>query len=540
MFTVHHTPRPARAAAVVVAGLIVLAGCTTAAPGSGSASGAGAGGAAGPASSAAEWQSASAESGQTIAPGSAPVSPDPAGAPASPASVAISSPSVDASPSATTTAAGKPPVTARPTRSSTAGPATAGAAGPTSRTASAPSTPAASRSSTPSVSAASGAATAPNPPASSASSESAAPSASSALSSAGSSSVSSARTASGVLATMTLAQQVGELLMVGNPAGTPSPLLESEIADYHVGSVILTGRSSAGVTHTRSVVTALQVRATSRATAGARLIVATDQEGGAVQVLQGPGFSRIPSAIDQGTDDSLATIRANAAIWGAQLARAGVTLDLAPVMDTVTQAFAPYNAPIGYYGREFGYTPYEVLMRGNAFANGLRDAHMGVTVKHFPGLGRVTGNTDTSAGVTDDVTTRTSTSLQPFAEGVRSGADAVMVSTAIYAKIAPGVPAAFSPTILQTMLRGDLGFTGVIVSDDLGQAAQVQAWSPGTRAVRFIQAGGDLVLTVNPSTVPAMYQALMERATTNASFRATVRVAALHVLRLKQRLGLLG
>lgn len=338
---------------------------------------------------------------------------------------------------------------------------------------------------------------------------------------------------------MTLAQQVGELLMVGNPAGSESSVTAAEIGTYHVGSVILTGRSQLSVAQTRRLVDGLQARTGSNATGGTGLVIAADQEGGDVQVLQGSGFSRIPSALYQGTHDSLATIRANAAVWGKQLAAAGVTLDLAPVMDTVSESFAPSNAPIGYYDREFGYTPHDVLMRGNAFANGLRDAGVGVTIKHFPGLGRVTGNTDTTADVTDDVTTRDSASLEPFAAGVRSGADAVMVSTAIYSKIAPE-PAAFSSTIMRTMLRDDLGFTGVIISDDLGQAQQVRAWSPGTRAVLFVENGGDLILTIDPSTVPAMYGALLAKAAADPTFRKEVADAALHVLQLKQRLGLLG
>jgi beta-N-acetylhexosaminidase len=125
-----------------------------------------------------------------------------------------------------------------------------------------------------------------------------------------------------------------------------------------------------------------------------------------------------------------------------------------------------------------------------------------------------------------------------FAEGVRSGADAVMVSTAYYRKIAPN-PAAFSSTIMHTMLRGDLGFTGVIVSDDLGGAVQVRAWTPGERAVLFLTHHGNLVLTVDPGVVPAMYHAILSRAQQVRSFRAEVTSSALYVLRMKARLGLL-
>ena len=102
-----------------------------------------------------------------------------------------------------------------------------------------------------------------------------------------------------------------------------------------------------------------------------------------------------------------------------------------------------------------------------------------MTAKHFPGLGRVTGNTDTTAGVTDTVTTRTSTDITPFRAAISAGAHLLMVSSAYYSRIDASHPAVFSPTVIRGMIRGDLGFTGVVISDDLGNAKQVAAWSPG-------------------------------------------------------------
>src|SRR5699024_5700803 len=139
------------------------------------------------------------------------------------------------------------------------------------------------------------------------------------------------------------------------------------IKKYHVGSVILTGRSHAGVAATKKVTDALQ-GAAGNATGGTGLIIAADQEGGEVQVLQGPGFSDMPSALYQGTHYSLQELRSHAATWGSQLAKAGVNLDLAPVMGTVSKSFAPDNAPIGYFDREYGHTAHDVAMRGTAFA----------------------------------------------------------------------------------------------------------------------------------------------------------------------------
>jgi len=341
-----------------------------------------------------------------------------------------------------------------------------------------------------------------------------------------------------VLARMSLEQRVGQLLAVGAAATGPSSASVLAVSKYHAGSVILTGRSSAGVAATARVTAGLRALATQDATAGVPLLVSADQEGGLVQALSGPGFSTIPSALIQG-GWSTGTLRSAAHTWGNQLRAAGVSVDLAPVVDTVPAGTAASNPPIGALDRQFGSDPAGVASHGVAFAAGMADARVGATGKHFPGLGRVTANPDTSTGVTDRVTTRTDPYLVPFAALVNAGAPFVMVSTAYYTLIDAANPAAFSPTVVTGMLRGDLRFGGVIVSDDLGNARQVAAVPAGSRAVRFVAAGGDLVLTVNPAVVPDMFAALVSRARADASFRARVDQSALRVLFAKQRLGLL-
>ncbi len=338
-----------------------------------------------------------------------------------------------------------------------------------------------------------------------------------------------------VFAAMTPAQRVGQLFMVGAQSGSIDPGAMAAITDNAVGSVIIDGNNTMTAAQSASIVAAMQAQS-----GPAKLFMSTDQEGGEVLRMRGPGFSVIPSALVQGTY-APATLRADAKTWGLQLAAAGINLDLAPVMDTVpSAAFAPRNAPIGAFDREFGFSPDVVSAHGVAFLQGLLDAGVDSTIKHFPGLGRVTGNTDVSSGVTDSVTTRTDAYLAPFAAGIAAGTPFVMMSTAIYSKIDPANPAAFSPTIVTGMLRGDLGFTGVIISDDLGGAAQVSGYPVGQRAVNFIAAGGDIVLTVDPSTIAPMTAAVLARAATDAVFSAQVDAAALVVLEAKQARGLLS
>lgn len=344
--------------------------------------------------------------------------------------------------------------------------------------------------------------------------------------------------AQAVLARMSQAQRVGQLFMVGTPASAGSRQTLRQIRRYHLGSVILTGRSQDGGSATARVVAAMQAR-TGRATAGVRLLVATDQEGGAVQVLQGTGLAQMPSALEQGSW-SPRRLRKAAGRWARQLRRAGVNMNLAPVLDTVpSPGAARQNASIGVYGREYGFTPGSVARLGLAFAQGMADHGVAPTAKHFPGLGRVHGNTDYSSGVTDSTTRRGDPYLAPFRRAVRAGVPFVMMSTAYYRHLDPANPAAFSRFVIERMLRGDLGFRGVVVSDDLANAQQVARWSYGERAVKFVAAGGDLVLEVDPTALPAMYHAVLHRARHDRRFRAKVRVATLHVLLAKQQLDLL-
>lgn len=327
-------------------------------------------------------------------------------------------------------------------------------------------------------------------------------------------------------------------MMVGTPASHHmSKTTITSVRKYHVGSIILTGRDHHGVAAQRHGARNVQKLATANATANSPINIAVDQEGGYVQVLQGKGFSNMPTALHQGTWRDSA-IKSHATKWGRQLHSAGVTLNLAPVMDTVTKHLNRKNKPIGYYYREFAHKPHEVAMKGTAFANGMRAAHEQVAIKHFPGLGSVRGNTDTTSDVRDHVTTRHGPTVTPFTVGIKAGAQFVMVSSAYYNEIDKKNPGVFSYKIMHTMVRKDLKFKGVEISDDLGAAKQVSGWSPADRAVKFISAGGNMILNVVPKQAKAMTHALITKAKADKHFRAKVDQSALKVLTAKHHAGL--
>jgi beta-N-acetylhexosaminidase len=335
------------------------------------------------------------------------------------------------------------------------------------------------------------------------------------------------------LSGMTLAERVGQLFMVGVDA-RPTAQQLSLVTAYHLGGALFAHDSTAGVTATHSSVQQIQAAASSE---GVRLWVAADQEGGYVQHLKGPGFSDIPTALAQG-QWAPSTLRARARTWGDQLHRAGINLNLAPVADTVSKELGVGNRPIGYYYREYAHTPSAVSTHALAVRRGMRDAHVQTTAKHFPDLGRVHNNTDTTYGVTDRTTSRYGRyAVQPFRDLIDDQVPLVMVSSALYTRIDPHHIGPMSATIMQGMLRHDMGFTGTVISDSL-TAAALSHVPADQRALRFLRAGGDVALVGSSSAAAGMVQAVLDNAR-RFSTHPLIDKAALQVLETKSRQGLL-
>ena len=335
-----------------------------------------------------------------------------------------------------------------------------------------------------------------------------------------------------VLAGLDRRQQVMQLFVVGVPLADVGA--GDALVTDGVGGVFLRGRSQAAVADLAA--------ATSRwaSTApGPRPWVAADQEGGRVQALSGPGFARLPPAVEQGRmpPDQLGAL---ADELGSSLGAAGVTLDLAPVVDVVPPGTESGNAPIGAHGRQYAGSPDEVVAAAGEIVRGMAAHGVTATLKHFPGLGNVRGNTDTTAHVVDDVLTADDPQVAAF--GTLAGSPArpfVMPSTAVYARIDADAPAAFSPVVVTDLLRGRLGFDGVVISDDLADARAVRDVEVGERAVRFLAAGGTLVLTVDAATLPRMVEAVLARDAADPAFARLIDRAVRTALEAKVHAGLL-
>ena len=237
--------------------------------------------------------------------------------------------------------------------------------------------------------------------------------------------------------------------------------------------------------------TAASQQAATASPAAAPALITIDQEGGNVARLPGPPSA---GAAELGTSDA-ASIREEGLATGTNLRAWGINVDLAPVADV--------ERPGGFIERQarsFGRDPTAVGASVAAFIEGLATAGVGSALKHFPGLGAATENTDEEVAVVDlPVDVLRSVDLPPFSAGIDAGADMVMMSSAIYPAV-DDQPALFSSVWIEDVLRSELSFEGVVVSDALDTPALEPAGTIGERAVRAAAAGVDLLIGSAPDT----------------------------------------
>jgi beta-N-acetylhexosaminidase len=229
-------------------------------------------------------------------------------------------------------------------------------------------------------------------------------------------------------------------------------------------------------------------------------IVMTDEEGGGVERLTNLVGS-FPWAQTMGKNLSASQITAIGVRVGTALASSGVNTDLAPVLDVDGRSQEPGAVnPDGY--RSFSGVPSIAGADGTAFMKGLAQANVLSVVKHFPGLGYATRNTDYGPAATLSWATLQKTGLAPFRLAIANGATAVMMSNARIPGLT-SLPAGLSPVAVQA-LRQTLGFTGLIVTDSLGAGAiSALHLSQPAASVVALAAGDDLILYGSPTSVTA-------------------------------------
>ncbi|HBK45763.1 MAG TPA: beta-N-acetylhexosaminidase [Xanthomonadaceae bacterium] len=293
------------------------------------------------------------------------------------------------------------------------------------------------------------------------------------------------------------------MLVIG-VAGTELTSQERDWLQHDcVGGVILFKRNFASRQQVAELSAAI------RAAARLPQLVCVDQEGGRVQRFR-EGYAALPPLQGFGElyardpDAALELAREHAWLMASEVRASGVDLSFAPVVD-----LARGNRAIG--DRAFSDDPQVVAAFTRAYVEAMHAAGMAATLKHFPGHGTVLEDTHVDdASDPRPLQTLQREDLLPFAAGIDAGADAVMMAHVRYPAVAPE-PAGYSPRWIQQILRGQMGFRGVVFSDDIGMAASFAAGGVKARVDAHLDAGCDVVLVCHPELVEESLQAVAAR-----------------------------
>jgi beta-N-acetylhexosaminidase len=284
-----------------------------------------------------------------------------------------------------------------------------------------------------------------------------------------------------------LVKRLGQRVMVGFEGLTASADVKALVREFGVGGVVLFARNVAEPEQVAELVRELQSAARD-AGHEAPLLVAVDQEGGRVARLREP-WTVWPAARALGRLGSEETARQVGAAIAAELAACGIRCDFAPCVDVDTN---PRNPVIG--DRSFGEDPDLVGRMGAAMVRGLQESGVAACAKHFPGHGDTDVDSHLDLPVVDHSRSRLeNVELRPFRKAIESGVATVMTSHVIVREIDENRPATLSRDVVTGLLRRDLGFEGVVVTDDLAMGAVAKHWTPTRIGLLAAQAGCDLL-----------------------------------------------
>jgi beta-N-acetylhexosaminidase len=315
---------------------------------------------------------------------------------------------------------------------------------------------------------------------------------------------------------LTLQEQVGQLVVMSF-RGTKAPeYVLAALREKRSAGVILFGGNVRSPGQLRALTGSLRQ-------AGGRPVVAVDQEGGHVRRVPWVGPLRSEAA-----QAAAGAVRSEAAAAARELRALGITVNLAPVADVPTVSHAALAS------RAFSRDPALVSASVPAAVRGWQASGIAAAAKHFPGLGGAAANTDDAVvRIPRSRAELEQVDLAPFRAAVGAGVGLVMVGHARYPALDRYRIASQSKPIIDGILRGELGFDGVVVADSLEARASLSTGSLAIVAERAIRAGVDLLLLTGRGSYRPVYDHLLAVASTDPAFRARVRESAVRVLALK-------
>jgi beta-N-acetylhexosaminidase len=332
-----------------------------------------------------------------------------------------------------------------------------------------------------------------------------------------------------LLARLTVEQKLGQMQIVGLPGTGIDPLTRGRIAVMGIGGVIFLERNTDSPEQVRELTQALQQLAIEQGP-GLPLFIGWNHEGGAV-VRHRAGLTRFPSAMALGALGEPQTTLTIAQAAAEEMSSLGVNMNFAPVLDVNSE---PANPVIGL--RAFGDRTEPVVQQGIAYIQGQQQAGVIGVAKHFPGHGNVTVDSHlalpTMDSTLDDLWLM---ALPPFQRAIEVGVPAIMVAHIRLPNIEPDAwPASLSPVVITTLLREELGYDGVIMTDELGMDAILENYPLGEAAVQALLAGNDLLLTVETANHPEIvHQALLQAVQSGRISEARIDESLRRLIRLK-------
>jgi beta-N-acetylhexosaminidase len=306
---------------------------------------------------------------------------------------------------------------------------------------------------------------------------------------------------------------------------TPSPAFLERIRRGEIGGVVLYSENY-GPAGPAALIAQLQAAA--HQGGNPRLLIAIDQEGGIVKRLPGPPTLAPPQM------DVPVIAQAQGRETGLNLAHYGINVDFAPVLDIGRGGFIT--------PRTFGSTAAQVTSRAVAFLHGLLSAGVMPTAKHFPGLGYATTTTDDGAVAVTATRAELIADLAPYRAAIAARVPLIMVSTASYPGLRFDGPAALSATIVNGLLRGSLGYTGVVITDALDSPAITTHLTVPAAAVAALNSGVDMVLAAGTTSgdanqvSTATFSRVLHGVAEGRITRTTLEHAYDRILALKRRL----
>ncbi len=332
------------------------------------------------------------------------------------------------------------------------------------------------------------------------------------------------------IARMTLEEKVGQMMMIGFDGTTLDDSLKKMIHDRHIGAVILYASNISSDSQVAQLDETLQQLA-AQSGQPAQLMIATDQEGGKTRRFMdiGPNYSEpfIGTMRGGAGADSAMMLSSYA---GRDLKKLGINTDLAPVAD-VTSGYSSIM-----YTRSYGDDPQVTATLVAAAVKGFNDATAISCVKHFPGLGSAQDDPEqTLPTISKDLASIQNTDLPPFQAAIKADAPMIMVAHESVPALDPTkTPASLSRPIITGMLRGQLGFHGVIITDDLEMGAITE--SPGDAAVAAIAAGADMVMfAYTPAKQQQAYDAIIAAVKTGKLKEDDIDKSVKRILDMKKR-----